>query len=355
VDTNSGNLYVTGNSFFTDTDNDFLTVAYSNGGSPLWINRFGNKFPDQPDQASALAVAADGTVFVTGQSGEACVTLACSPNGTLLWTNFFNAGEYSTGGSLCVDQDGNVYVAAATQTTERASDFAILAYSHSGTPLWTNFYNGPDNSDDLPAQIAADSFGHIYVTGSSDAEPGVSSYVTLAYSTAGTSLWTNIYRGANSSFNESRALALDRSGNVYITGDSSDGNKLDIATIAYSASGKPLWTNRFNTPNLYDTETRGIKVDSNGDVIVLGRAALDIDGNPGFVTIKYAGQPQQPVPIPLQIHQTGNIVQLTWSDPTFHLQSSASLTGVFTNIPGATSPYSTPITGPQRFFRLHHE
>src|SRR6266850_2605074 len=254
ADTDNGNLYVTGSSFFTDTGDDFLTIAYSSGGSPLWTNRFGNDDYDLPvpDQPSALAVAADGTVFVTGRSGESCATLAYAPNGTLLWTNFFNTGEYSVGGSLSVDADGNVYVAAATHNSEHAYDFAILAYSRTGTPLWTNFYNGPDNSDDLPGQIAVDSFGHVYVSGGSTAEPGVSSYVTLAYSTAGMCLWTNIYQGTNSSFNESGALALDRIGNVYVTGSSSDGNELDIATIAYSASGQPLWTNRFNTPNLYD-------------------------------------------------------------------------------------------------------
>jgi uncharacterized repeat protein (TIGR03803 family) len=44
---------------------------------------------------------------------------------------------------------------------------------------------------------------------------------------------------------------------------------------------------------------------------------------------------------------------LTWNDPTFFLYTAPTLTNTFTNILGATSPYTNPTTGSQRFFRLH--
>jgi len=34
------------------------------------------------------------------------------------------------------------------------------------------------------------------------------------------------------------------------------------------------------------------------------------------------------------------------------LQSAPAVTGPFTNLPGATSPYTNPLTAPQQFFRL---
>ena len=45
---------------------------------------------------------------------------------------------------------------------------------------------------------------------------------------------------------------------------------------------------------------------------------------------------------------------LTWpANPGgFVLQSAPSITGTFTNLPGATSPYTNPINGAQQFFRL---
>jgi len=60
------------------------------------------------------------------------------------------------------------------------------------------------------------------------------------------------------------------------------------------------------------------------------------------------------VPIPLYIQLNGQTVVLTWNDPAsvFFLQAAPTMDDVFTNIPGATSPYTNPITGSQQFFRL---
>ena len=33
-------------------------------------------------------------------------------------------------------------------------------------------------------------------------------------------------------------------------------------------------------------------------------------------------------------------------------ESAPAITAMFTNIPGATSPYTNPITGSQQYFRL---
>jgi uncharacterized repeat protein (TIGR03803 family) len=56
----------------------------------------------------------------------------------------------------------------------------------------------------------------------------------------------------------------------------------------------------------------------------------------------------------LTIIFSGANVILTW--PTnaagFTMQSATAITGTFTNIPGATSPYTNPITGSQQYFRL---
>jgi len=61
------------------------------------------------------------------------------------------------------------------------------------------------------------------------------------------------------------------------------------------------------------------------------------------------------LPLPqLTIIRSGLNVILTW--PTnaagFTLQSAPAITGTFTNILGATNPYTNPITGAQKFFRL---
>jgi uncharacterized repeat protein (TIGR03803 family) len=57
-------------------------------------------------------------------------------------------------------------------------------------------------------------------------------------------------------------------------------------------------------------------------------------------------------PIPLSIRGIGSAVVLTWGNPVFALQAAPLVTGSYTNIPGAASPYTNAITDPMKFFRL---
>jgi uncharacterized repeat protein (TIGR03803 family) len=58
------------------------------------------------------------------------------------------------------------------------------------------------------------------------------------------------------------------------------------------------------------------------------------------------------VPIPLNIRAISNAVVLSWSDPAFSLQASTLVTGVYTNVPGATNPYTNTFSDATKFFRL---
>jgi len=59
------------------------------------------------------------------------------------------------------------------------------------------------------------------------------------------------------------------------------------------------------------------------------------------------------VPIRLYIQRVGTNVVLTWSNPIFGLQAAPNAqTNYFTNVPGATSPYTNAITAKPQFFRL---
>jgi uncharacterized repeat protein (TIGR03803 family) len=56
--------------------------------------------------------------------------------------------------------------------------------------------------------------------------------------------------------------------------------------------------------------------------------------------------------VPLTIKSSGNAVVLSWPGPAFALQADPAVSGTYTNIPGATSPYTNSVTGQQQFFRL---
>jgi hypothetical protein len=57
-------------------------------------------------------------------------------------------------------------------------------------------------------------------------------------------------------------------------------------------------------------------------------------------------------PVPLSIRSSGSNVVLSWENPAFGLQAAPSPSGLFTNVPGAMSPYTNAASGSQRFFRL---
>jgi hypothetical protein len=86
--------------------------------------------------------------------------------------------------------------------------------------------------------------------------------------------------------------------------------------------------------------------------------ATDLDGNPrianGIVDMGAFEVLTVGVLAPqLTIIRSGASVILTWpTNAAFSLQSAAFVTGAFTNVPGATSPYTNFMTGPQQYFRL---
>ena len=52
------------------------------------------------------------------------------------------------------------------------------------------------------------------------------------------------------------------------------------------------------------------------------------------------------------VQSPGNAIVLSWSNTAFDLQAGLAVTGPYTNITSAISPYTNAISGPQRFFRL---
>src|SRR5205085_1111152 len=140
-------------------------------------------------------------------------------------------------------------------------NYATIAYSEAGVPLWTNRYDGPRGDSSSATAIAVDGSGNVFVTGTSVGSAASYNYATIAYSGAGVPLWTNRYDGPWGAGDQASAVAVDGSGNVFVTGYfaagySFGGYSYDCATIKYSGTGVPLWTNRYNGPaNFSDIAT----------------------------------------------------------------------------------------------------
>ena len=61
-----------------------------------------------------------------------------------------------------------------------------------------------------------------------------------------------------------------------------------------------------------------------------------------------------PPTIPLSFQRLANSLVLSWANSSFALQAAPTPTATFTNVPGASSPYTNPFIGPPKYFRLKY-
>jgi hypothetical protein len=394
-------VYVTGLSFRGSSGHDFATIAYSPDGYPLWTNYYGG-IGSADDYPQALTVGKNGNVYVVGNTGGGSrfTTIAYSNNGVPLWTNLYQSAQSQAAIASCivVGANDNVYVGGYSSVAGNIYDYVAIAYSSTGIPLWTNRYGGSGSEYDYAVSIAASANGNIYLTGRSTGLGTGFDFATIGYSSNGIPLWTN---RCNQTVDLAVSVATDKQNNVFVTGYSSNGTNYDFLTIAYSSTGLALWTNRYNGSANNSDQATAVVVDHAGVVYVIGNsyspgasddyviiaysnsgvpmktnrydaegwsdkpiaAQVDRDGNLyvtgtsfansggyDFATIKFSTLSLLPVPLNISISSATSV--LTWTNASFDLQTAPSLSDTFTNIPGATSPYTNPVTDTQRFFRL---
>jgi hypothetical protein len=286
-----GNVFVTGASYGSPLGADFATIAYSNSGTPLWTNRYRGSW-DGGEEAKALAVDSNDDVCVVGYSDSpyAYVVIKYSNDGVPLWTNFLVGPTTTANASSAIITDNNRNVLVTTAAANEAGHIRYLSakYSSTGIPQWTNSYVGPGDYADKPTEITVDVNGNVFVTGISYGDGTGFDFATVAYSNTGTPLWTNRFNGDGNDWDGARGIASDTNGIIFVAGYSPTvlGGPAHYATIAYSNSGLPLWTNIYSG-GVGDDEPSGISVDQNGDVFVTGYST-GVGTSSDFATIKYS-------------------------------------------------------------------
>jgi uncharacterized delta-60 repeat protein len=293
---NSGNVYVTGRSGGgPGTSFDYATVKYNSAGQEQWVARYNG--PDNgDDHAEAIAVDNLGNVYVTGTSSTDYATIKYDSAGQEQWVARYNSGfGLNEAYALVFDGSGNVYVTGASSGANSAEDYTTIKYNSAGQQQWVARYNGPQTiSTDYALAIAIDGSGNIYVTGQSDGSGTGADYATVKYNSAGQQQWVARYNGPGNGTDAAFAIAVDDSGSVYITGDSfGSGTDFDYGTIKYNASGQEQWVARYNGPgNGFDFGI-AIAVDDSGNVYVTGSSEGSVTSD-DYATVKYdsAGQQQ---------------------------------------------------------------
>ena len=257
------------------------------------------------DQPNAVAVDAGGNVHVTGssQSGgfasEDFATIKYGPDGDTLWVKRFNGtgGGSDFANAIALDADGDVYVTGQSWGLTSAYDYLTIKYNADGDTVWTRRYNGSRNGGDIPHSIAVDGTGNVYVTGESEGLVGThgiyEDYVTIKYTLAGDEAWAARYNGLAGDYDRANAIAVDNLGNVYVTGVSDGGSSgsgapfFDYATLKYDSAGTFEWVMTYNGPGSDDDEATSIAVDDSGHVYVTGKTQDDLS-DLDYTTIRYS-------------------------------------------------------------------
>lgn len=281
----------TGNLYVADTVNNKIrkisplgavsTLAGGGGGGPAYCAATGCGALDGVSTAasfwSPLGIAVDiqGNVYVGdtvnnkirkisplgvvstlaggGGGGTSCFSAGCGALDGMGTAASFNQPE-----GIAVDDIGNIYVAdqanhkirkitpSGTVTTLAGGGGGALTCS-AGTALGCGALdgNGTAASFNQPQGVAVDSIGNVYVADSSNHKIRKISPAGLVSTLAGSGISGNLDgSGTSATFNYPKGIAVDNSGNVYVT-DSSNHNIRKItptgivSTVAGGGGGAP--------------------------------------------------------------------------------------------------------------------
>ncbi|HMU44492.1 MAG TPA: SBBP repeat-containing protein [Ignavibacteriaceae bacterium] len=305
----SQNIFITGESEgLTGTHGifeDYATVKYNPAGDFQWAARYNGPAGDY-DKANSICVDTEGNIYVTGVSDGGSsgsgdphfdyATIKYNSAGLTQWIRRYNSSNGEDEGVMVkADELGNIFVTGFSSDVSTFADYATINYSADGDTTWISRYNGPASNDDRASSLAVDNLGNVFVTGKSYGGSITNyDYTTIKYNSLGDSVWVNRYNGGASDIDGASAVSVDKSGNVYVTGYSTNiSTAFDYATMKYNTDGDLSWIINYTNSDFSGSsdEPFAMFVDASGIVYVTGMSALD------YAAIKY-------VPIPVSVENS---------------------------------------------------
>jgi hypothetical protein len=275
------------------------------------------------DYGHGIAVDSLGNAYVTGLTESADFPTAnalqprigggtnafvakLNPTGSaLVYSTYLGGSEDDEGFAIAVGSSGNAHVTGITASIDFPTvnplqptyggggyDAFVAEFNSAGSALVYSTYLGGSDLD-YGFGIAVDSSGNAYVTGSTystnfpTANPlqptihGISDGFVAKLNATGSALVYSTYLGG-SSFETGSGIAVDSSGDAYVTGwtDSADfpttnplqptyGGDEDVFVVKLNAAGSALVYSTYLGGSLQD-DGEGIAVDSLGNAYVTG-------------------------------------------------------------------------------------
>ncbi len=292
----SGNVFVIGNSNGGSSSIDFVTIKYNSAGVQQWVQRYTGIVSTGIDRASALTLDASGNVYVSGNSNGDYASIKYNTSGTVLWLQRYNGTGNGTDqpSGIVVDVSGNAYVTGYSMGSGSGTDYLTIKYNSSGVQQWSQRYNGAGNGNDNAYSMAIDPTGNIYITGSSTSISNGYDYCTIKYNTNGVQQWIVLNSWQFDDLADEILVASD--GSIYITGYSpgSTVGNFDVMTVKISNTGGTLWTNRYNGPGNESDMGNSIAIDNLGSLYVSG-VSIGVGTSADYILLRYSTSGGNPI------------------------------------------------------------
>ena len=221
---------------------DVLVAKFDPDGNRVWQRIRGGT---REDFGWGIAVR-DGSVYVTGyawsqrfvghkNAGEGdLVLLKFTTAGRQEWVRTYGGTLIDRGAAVAVAGDGSVYVTGSSDVPmccgapSTWGDLLLLKYSADGARKWARTFGTAAFDDGAGVAVAPD--GRVYVSGSSGGEPfatGDSQILLLKYRPSGRRL--SVQQDGGTGYETGEGIALGAGGRIYVVGS---------ATSAFGG-GKP--------------------------------------------------------------------------------------------------------------------
>ena len=292
----SGNVFVTGYVHVAAADYEIITIKYDANGVLQWAEQFDNN--NDFDQGRDIVVDQNGDVYVTGSgvqnssNGNTNILTVKYANagGSPIWSHEYNSASngLDEGFKLTHDNSNTVYVAGYMEAGTNNLDMVMLKYdaTSGGAPQFIYTYDG-NGAFDKPTDIAVNSSGVYMIGGSYFNALQDENYATIKVNTSGVQQWVQTYNGSASDADRPNALVIDASDNIIVTGRSVGGiSAEDYVTIMYDVNGNQVWLDRFTGSGAFYDEAKDVALDGTGNIYVTGYSYESATNN-DFTTVKY--------------------------------------------------------------------
>jgi len=296
----AGNVYISG---YTGGDlagthlggNDAFLVKYDGSGNAQWSRQIGTPVNDY---SHAVAVDASGNAYISGYTagdlggptagGWDAFLTKVDASGHALWSRQIGTGSSDYSYDVAVDAAGNAYVSGPTGgdlggPSAGGMDAFLTKYDTSGGVLWSRQIGTA--AGDYSYGVAVDAAGDAYITGYTSGDlggtnAGSSDVFLVKFDASGAQLWSR--QIGTSASDQSYAVAIDASGNAYISGRSAgslggaSAGDYDAVLIKYDGAGSLLWSRQVGTVG--SDYSRSVAVDAAGNAYITGWTDGDLGG-----------------------------------------------------------------------------